>query len=149
MLGSAFSAFSIAVAAEFSWAPFTWMVVTEPPRAASALANPAHRWTRAMFCSSWMTHSALCTPTSAISLAASAPAVVSSWPTNVRPPTLWYTLAPTFITTTGMPAETACLIGADSTAASGMVTTRPFGCCAAALVMSEACSCGFVVEGEL
>ena len=76
-------------------------------------------------------------------------AAVSSWPTNVRPPTFWYTLAPTFITTTRMLAETACLIGADSTAASGIVTTRPFGCCAAALVMSEACSCGFVVEGEL
>ena len=102
-----------------------------------------------MFCSSWMTHSALCTPWSAISLAASCPASISSWPTNVRPPTFWYTLAPTFITMTGMPAETACLIGADSTAASGIVTTRPFGCCAAALVMSEACSCGLVVEGEL
>ena len=102
-----------------------------------------------MFCSSWMTHSALCTPWSAISRAASCPATISSWPTNVRPPTFWYTLAPTFITMTGMPAETACLIGADSTAASGIVTTSPFGCCAAALVMSEACSCGFVVAGEL
>ena len=87
MAGSAFSAFSMAVAAEFSWAPFTWMVVTEPPRAASAVVNPAHRWTSAVFCSSWMTHSALCTPASAISRAASCPATISSWPTNVRPPT--------------------------------------------------------------
>ena len=36
MVGSVFSAFSITVAAEFRWAPLTWMVVTEPPRAASA-----------------------------------------------------------------------------------------------------------------
>ncbi len=96
-----------------------------------------------------MTHSALRTPLSAISRAASCPAAISSWPTNVRPPTFWYTFAPTFITMTGMPAEAACLIGPDSTAASGIVTTRPFGCCAAALVMSEACCCGFVVAGEL
>ena len=149
MVGSALSAFSIALAAEFSWAPLTCSTVTEPPLACIAWVNPLQRSVSAVFCASWMTHSALCTPAPAISRAASAPAAVSSWPTNVRPPTPWYTSTPTFITITGMPAETACLIGADSTAASGIVTTSPFGCCPAALVMSEACSCGFVVLGEL
>ena len=116
--------------------------------AAIALANPAQRSTRAVFCSSWMTHSALCTPAAIIWRAASCPAASSSCPTNVSAPTFWYTLTPTFITMTGIPAEVACLTGPDSTAASGIVTTSPFGCRAAAWLMSEASACGSVVEGE-
>jgi hypothetical protein len=40
------------------------------------------------------------------------------------------------------------LTGPDSTAASGIVTTSPFGCRAAAWLMSVASACGSVVLGE-
>ena len=89
MAGSFFSAASIAFAASFNRAPLTCSTVTEPPLACSALANPEQRSTKAVFCASWMTHSALVTPARAISLPASCPAAFSSWPTKVRPPTLW------------------------------------------------------------
>ena len=49
---------------------------------------------------------------------------------------------------TGIPDEVACLIAGDNAAASGIVTTSPFGFVAAACEMSEASSCGLVVEGE-
>ena len=62
MAGSSFSALSIVVDAAFGWAPSTCRTVTEPPLAASALANPLQRSTSAVFCASWMTHSALRTP---------------------------------------------------------------------------------------
>ena len=81
-----------------------------------------------------MTHTALCTRRRHLA-AASCPAAFSSWPTNVSARTFWYTLTPTFITTTRMPAEVACLTGPDSTAASGIVTTSPFGCRAAAWLL--------------
>ena len=54
-----------------------------------------------------------------------------------------------FITTTGSPELVTRLIGAASTAGSGMVTTIAAGPCAAASVISFACAFGSVVSGEL
>ena len=106
---------AITFAAAFSWAPFTWMVVTEPPLAASALAfclvDDAHR----------LVHPA--SPSRGRFL----PGGVLVLADERQRRTFWYTLTPTFITMTGIPAEVACLTGPDSTAASGIVTTSPFG----------------------
>ena len=138
----------MALCAWCSWAPLTCRVCTEPPLLASCLLNPAHRSVSAVFCSSWMTHSALRTPVPAITLPACSPAWKSGWPTKVSAPTLWYTPSPTLTTTTGMPADETCRTGLASTAASGMVTTMAAGFFAAACVIIVACACGLVVFGD-
>src|SRR5207245_10670390 len=90
----------------------------------------------------WTTHRTCLAAALAIRWPAAMPAIVSSWPKYSIAPHCCQLAKPALNMTTGIPADTACLIVGHSAPGLGSVTAMPLTWLLIALVISAACLVG-------